>query len=202
MSPSNQTHGRRDVRLSLSIGLLAAIVGHAFMTATAQRVVPRIEQAIFQETVPAAPAGGINFDSVRGAAPVNSLPVNSAARDEVKGSPQACTTCPQSTVNPSKNYAAPMPAGRPAAAPVNIRGTSLPVKPRYSITFFVRHDETRSRALLNWVEVFDQLPYLRSWQRALQITVRKRGTSQLFPCCARNRSGWGARLFLLSKRSA
>lgn len=167
MSPSSTNQNRSDIKIVLSIGLLAAIFVHAITMATANRIAPYVEQAIFNETTPTAPVGGINFDAVRGAAPVNSLPVNAAARDEVKGA-QSCTNCPTPSNTANKQTAPATPRVVPKVQPTTVAATSKPVKPRYSITFFVRHNETRSQNLIAWV---NNDPTLNKWKNSANFHI-------------------------------
>lgn len=91
---------KSEFRIALSIGLLVALVAHALTLATAQRAMPHIERAIMGDKMADSyPEDGINFDNARSSGrPVNTLPVNSAARDEIKRAP--------ATTSPTTNTAA------------------------------------------------------------------------------------------------
>jgi hypothetical protein len=147
--------------LALSVGLFAAILAHALFFGAVQVTIPRVEQYLLdtpQTATPAAPPGGINFDSNRYGSP-NTLPVNDAARDELKkqilgrritpyASPNRVPNCPDGNCPPGTvPNAQPMPNVTPANQPNKVQ----PVKttPRYSIELFVSSDQ-QSRALQSW----------------------------------------------------
>lgn len=150
--------------LALSAGLIVAIVANAIISAGVNRTIPKIEQYLLdtpQTVTPTAPPGGINFDSNRYGSP-NTLPVNDAARDEIKKQilgrritpyyspnvqpyrvPNNCPDCP-----PSKQpNVQPVPNNLPPSKPSNVQ----PVKTqeRYSIELFVTNDQ-QSQSLQSW----------------------------------------------------
>lgn len=157
---------KQSVSILLTAGLLAAVLIHAIALSTAQRAMPRIEQAIFGESVTDNyPKGGINFDAQRMSdRPVNALPVNPSARDEIKrqtsGIPFTgtmngvtyvngvpCDTCPQPK----------QPQTTPAGTPV-----SKPVAPKYSLSLFVIPGDRTSQQLQNWFATDPRLKKLAS----------------------------------------
>lgn len=171
----NRTTANPDVRIALTAGLLAGlgamVLLHALTLATAQRVAPHIEHAIFetaQTNAPNPPRGGINFDESRNAGGVvNTLPVNSSARDEVKRQEPYCVPCN----NPPAVVAAP--SGNPAVQPVppvtpNARTPMVakPTTPRYSIEVFVLHNDPDSETILNWFN-----NELQSWKKSTNFNV-------------------------------
>ena len=151
---------KTDVRILLTAGLLAALLLHAVTLVTAQRAMPHIEHAIFGDKIADNyPTCGVNFDEQRtGNRPMNALPVNTSARDEVKrqqpfqiGVP--CDVCPN-PIYPTNATAKPKPS---AATPV-----AKPVTPRYSLSLFVVHNDPHSQQLLNWFNNDPKLKLLAS----------------------------------------
>lgn len=162
--------------LALSAGLFVAILVNAMITAGVNRTVPKIEQYLLdtpQTVTPTAPPGGINFDSNRYGSP-NTLPVNDAARDELKrqilGRRITPYYSPNVTPNRVPNNCPDCPPGtqpRPAPAQPNVQpnaqtpGNVQPVKTqeRYSIELFVTNDQ-QSQALQSW---FKENSTLAKW---------------------------------------
>jgi hypothetical protein len=146
-------------KIAISAGLIGAIVAHAIIFATVERTLPKVEQYLLdtpQTATPEAPPGGINFDSARYGSP-NTLPVNDAARDELKRqilgrriTPYRSPNCPDGNCPP--NYqpnVQPVPA---KTVPSNTKPSNVqPVKTqeRYSIELFVANDQ-QSQALQQW----------------------------------------------------
>jgi hypothetical protein len=154
------TSDRSEIRIVLTIGLLAAFVVHALTLTTAQRAAPYVEAALFTERVETAPPGGINFDQVQNAGPAHSLPVNAAARDELKKQAPVCIPCQQ--VNGTTPQLQPsQPAG------VNPK----PVTARYSISVFVLHNDPESQRMLQWWNTNETL---QKWRRATNFHVYTR----------------------------
>lgn len=154
--------------LALSAGLFVAIVVNAMITAGINRTVPKIEQYLLdtpQTVTPTAPPGGINFDSNRYGSP-NTLPVNDAARDELKKqilgrriTPYRSPNCPDGTCPPgTQPNAQPVPNSVPNAQQPN---NMQPVKTqqRYSIELFVTNDQ-QSQSLQSW---FKENSTLAKW---------------------------------------
>lgn len=149
---------QKRVKIALSAGLLAAIFAHAVISAGVQRSLPMMEQYILDTpatVTPSAPPGGINFDSARFGSP-NTLPVNDAARDELKRqilgrriTPYVSPRCPDCPPNQ------PVPNSQPArpnnTTPAQPAGNVQPVKtqPRYAIELFVTNDQ-QSQQLQAW----------------------------------------------------
>lgn len=160
----------KPVKVVISLGLLALALIHACSVVTFDRVVPAFETLILDKSdtvTPSAPAGGINYDSTR-FGPMNILPVNDAARDEIKKQlfrrpvpstnlrppPSAiCPDCPP----PQNPRPAPSP-GPPAT------GETKPVKvsPRYSIELFLSSDSV-SQSLRQWFETHETL---KRWRQS------------------------------------
>ena len=154
--------------LALSAGLFVAIVVNAMITAGINRTVPKIEQYLLdtpQTVTPTAPPGGINFDSNRYGSP-NTLPVNDAARDELKKqilgrriTPYRSPNCPDGACPPgTQPNAQPVPNSVPNAQQTN---NMQPVKTqqRYSIELFVTNDQ-QSQSLQSW---FKENSTLAKW---------------------------------------
>jgi len=162
-------------KIAISAGLIGAIVAHAVIFATVERTLPKVEQYLLdtpQTATPEAPPGGINFDSNRYGSP-NTLPVNDAARDELKKqilgrritpyyspnvqpyrAPNDCPDCPPSAVSPR-----PAPNVTPNTVPANTKPSNVqPVKTqeRYSIELFVTNDQ-QSQALQQWFKTHSTL---------------------------------------------
>ncbi len=154
---------KQSVSILLTAGLLAVVLIHAIALSTAQRAIPRIENAIFGESLTDNyPRGGINFDAQRMYdRPVNALPINQSARDEIKrqngGTPFTgtmngvtyvngvpCDTCPQPQSQPRQ----PQPQPRPT--PATSRPISKPVAPKYSLSLFVIAGDRTSQQLVDW----------------------------------------------------
>lgn len=148
-------------KIAISAGLLAAIFAHAVIFATVERTLPKVEEYLLdspQTATPAAPPGGINFDSNRYGSP-NTLPVNDAARDELKRqilgrriTPYRSPNCPDGTCPPGTVPAQPMPNVTPANNTQPKQPSNLqPVKTqeRYSIELFVNNDQ-QSQSLQSW----------------------------------------------------
>lgn len=156
---------KSDVRIALSFGLIAIAILQALTLVTAQRVAPHLEQAIFdhaQTTAPTAQRGGINFDETRNSGGiVNTLPVNSAARDEVKRQQPNCVPCLNGT---------PQPSLQPAK-PATGQMVAKPTTPRYSIELFVLHNDRDSETLLNW---FNSDATLQKWRKQTNFNVYTR----------------------------
>ena len=142
-------------KIAISAGLIGAIVAHAIIFATVERTLPKVEQYLLdtpQTATPNAPPGGINFDSNRYGSP-NTLPVNDAARDEIKKqilgrriTPYRSPNCPDGNCPPNVQ---PVPAN---TVPANTKPSNVqPVKTqeRYSIELFVTNDQ-QSQALQQW----------------------------------------------------
>lgn len=160
---------KTDARILLTASLLAVVLIHAVALSTAQRAMPRIEAAIWGERVADNyPVGGINFDSQRTSNhPMNALPVNTSARDEIKrqrpfngtlngvtyvnGVP--CDTCPN-PLYPASPRPQPQPQlqPQPQPQPKPSAATPLakPVAPKYSLSLFVLHNDPTSQQLINW----------------------------------------------------
>lgn len=148
------------VTLALSAGLLAAMLAQAVIFGIVQRTLPKVEQYLLdtpQTATPDAPPGGINFDTKRYGSP-NTLPVNDAARDELKkqilgrritsyASPNRVPNCPDGTCAPSAVPQASPATNTQPKQPSNVQ----PVKTqeRYSIELFVATDP-QSRAVQSW----------------------------------------------------
>lgn len=151
---------KQSVSILLTAGLLAVVIIHAIALSTAQRAIPRIENAIFGESLTDNyPRGGINFDAQRMSdRPVNALPINQSARDEIKrqtsGTPFTgtmngvtyvngvpCDTCPQPR-QPTPRQPTPKPT---ASTPV-----SKPTAPKYSLSLFVIAGDRTSQQLVDW----------------------------------------------------
>jgi hypothetical protein len=160
-------------KIALSAGLIAAIIAHAVIFAGVERALPKVEQYLLdtpQTATPAAPPGGLNFDSARYGSP-NTLPVNNAARDEIKkqilgrritpySTPYRSPNCPDGNCPPGTQ---PNVQPVPNSVPANNTQTSnmQPVKTqeRYSIELFVTNDQ-QSQAMQQW---FKTHPTLQKW---------------------------------------
>jgi len=165
---------KQSVSILLTAGLLAVVLIHAIALSTAQRAIPRIEDAIFGEHVTDNyPKGGINFDAQRMSdRPVNALPINQSARDEIKrqlgGTPFTgtmngvtyingvpCDTCPQPQPRqPTPSQPTPKPT---ASTPV-----SKPTTPKYSLSLFVIAGDRTSQQLADWFATDPRLKKLAS----------------------------------------
>ncbi len=154
---------KQSVSILLTAGLLAVVLIHAIALSTAQRAIPRIENAIFGESLTDNyPRGGINFDAQRMSdRPINALPINQSARDEIKrqtsGTPFTgtmngvtyingvpCDTCPQ----PRRPQPQPQPQPTPNATA--LKPVSKPVAPKYSLSLFVIAGDRTSQQLSDW----------------------------------------------------
>lgn len=159
---------KADVRIALSFGLIAIAILQALTLVTAQRVAPHLEQAIFdsaQTNAPTALRGGINFDETRNSGGiVNTLPVNSAARDEVKRQQPNCIPCINGTPQPNVQPA------RPATGQM----VAKPTTPRYSIELFVLSDDRDSQTMLNW---FNSDATLQKWRKQTNFNVYTRDSA-------------------------
>lgn len=148
-----------DVRIFLTIGLIVLSVLHAVTLTTAQRVAPHVERALFDSPstmAPIAPRGGINFDESRNSGGiVNTLPVNNAARDEIKRQTGSQPYCPPCDVNPPQ--ATPVAPAKPSGM------IAKPTTPRYSIEVFVLHNDPLSATVLNW---FNTNATLQTWKKS------------------------------------
>ena len=153
---------KQSVSILLTAGLLAVVLIHAIALSTAQRAIPRIENAIFGESLTDNyPRGGINFDAQRMSdRPINALPINQSARDEIKrqtsGTPFSgvmnggvtyingvpCDTCPQ----PRQ----PQPQPQPTPNATTAKPVSKPVAPKYSLSLFVIAGDRTSQQLVDW----------------------------------------------------
>lgn len=164
---------KSDVRIALSFGLIAFAIVQALTLVTAQRVAPHVEQAIFdsaQTNAPSALRGGINFDETRNSGGiVNTLPVNSSARDEVKRQQPPnpnCLTC----INGQPRPLVATPSN-PSIQPITQPMVAKPTTPRYSIELFVLHNDRDSQALLNW---FNTDATLQKWRKQTNFNVYTR----------------------------
>ncbi len=164
---------KADVRIALSFGLIAIAILQALTLVTAQRVAPHLEQAIFDSTqtnAPTALRGGINFDESRNSGGiVNTLPVNSAARDEVKRQQPPNPNClPCINGQPRPLVATP---SNPLIQPITQPMVAKPTTPRYSIELFVLHNDRESERLLNW---FNTDSVLQKWRKQTNFNVYTR----------------------------
>jgi hypothetical protein len=158
---------RLEVRIFLTVGLLIIVLLHAITLTTAQRVAPHIERALFEDAstaAPVSPLGGINFDDGRNSdGIVNTLPVNNAARDEIKRQRQQ-PYCPPCDVNPPQvQPVRPSPAAVPAAPANAPNMIAKPTTPRYSIELFVLHNDPLSATVLDW---FNTNAMLQKWSKS------------------------------------
>ena len=152
-----------NVRVLASLGLIALLVViatvHAMAIVAGTRYAPDIEQIFPGNPKQMAPAKGINFDSaVNSDGVVNTLPVNSSARDEVKRqAPLVCVDCNQQAQNRPPAIAPVIPR-----APIASRSmTPLPTTPRYSIELFLLLNDPRSNQIATW---FAQDKTLKNWR--------------------------------------
>lgn len=166
-----------DIRVALTIGLIAFALLHAVSLTTAQRIAPHIEQALFDSPSTAAPnppRGGINFDDSRNSGGVvNTLPVNSSARDEVKrqlpiGQTQAADCLPCINGQSRPLIATPI---NPSIQPITQPMVAKPTTPRYSIELFVIHNDPASQQLLGW---FNSDATLQKWRKGVNFNVYTR----------------------------
>jgi hypothetical protein len=151
--------GQKQVKVAITLGLVALVVFAALCVVVGQRIAPRIEAGlgIRQEYVP----GGVSYDHIQ-TAPLNQLPVNERAGREIKkGPPLDCSQCAVITQASSPQPARPQPQ---PAAPANL--VAAPTSPRYSISVFVGTDP-RSQEMLAWWHTDGLLQALRkqvNWQ--------------------------------------
>jgi hypothetical protein len=154
-----------NVRVLASFGLIALLVAiaavHAMAIVAGTRYAPDVEQIFPGNPKQLAPANGINFDTaVNSDGVVNTLPVNSSARDEVKRqvSPIVCVDCNQ---NQAQNRTPAIASVIPSAPIASRSMTPLPTTPRYSIELFVIVNDPRSNQIVTW---FEQDRTLRGWR--------------------------------------
>lgn len=158
---------KQSVSILLTAGLLAVVLIHAIALSTAQQAMPRIEQAIFGDSIADNyQKGGINFDAQRMSdRPMNALPVNPSARDEIKrqtsGTPFTGTMNGVTYVNGVPCDTCPQPSN---ATPKPTAGTPIakPVTPKYSLSLFVIPGDPRSQQLTNWFATDPRLKKLAS----------------------------------------
>ena len=162
---------KADIRIALSVGLIVFALVQGLAMATVQRIAPHVEQVLFdsaQTVAPNAPRGGINFDDSRNSGGiVNTLPVNSSARDEVKRQQPApyCAPCVNGNPQPS------LQPVRPATPVAPGTMVAKPTTPRYSIELFVLSDDRDSQDLLNW---FNNDSTLQKWRKGTNFNVYTR----------------------------
>lgn len=153
-----------NVRVLASFGLILLLVViatvHAMAIVAGTRYAPDMEQIFPGNPKQMAPAKGINFDSaVNSNGVVNTLPVNSAARDEVKRQKSNDITCIECTQNQAQNKTPISPAKTPTA-PRSM--TPLPTSARYSIELFLLINDPRSNQIATW---FAQDKTLMNWRK-------------------------------------
>jgi|GEM_PF-3902555 len=134
-----------SIKITASFGIILLVIAHALMLATAQRVLPQVEHrlglATDNSTIESIPIGGFNWDRAKANGPINSLPVNPSARDEIKRA-APCLLCVQ--------YTKPQP--QPAIVPSRTIANVSPVavdQTKYNIVLFVESD-AQSQQLLDW----------------------------------------------------
>lgn len=148
--------------ISLSVGLVLLVIAHALTLATAQRVLPRVEEHFGYRThgytADSIPYGGINWDTGRTAGgPVQTLPVNPSARDEIKRQYTLCPSCPPV-------IAQTQPSLVPSTTVSNVRPIATKQE-RYSIAVFVSSDQ-QSQHLLDW---FNRDPTLQALRQKCEF---------------------------------
>lgn len=175
-----ECHGQR-VKIVLSFGLVALAICAALLVVVGERLAPRIEDSLGIGVKESFHPGGVSYDDMRNA-PLNAMPINSAAATEVKRG-DTCLTCqpqvvtrrpliqprptpyvqprpvpiqppptPPVVVQPSTN-AQPTPSKPPAP-------TAAPVAVRYSIALFLNNDQ-RSKILESHFESDPRLKKLK-----------------------------------------
>ncbi len=147
------------VKVVLSFGLVALAAFLAVCIVVGERVAPRIEAHLgIKESAPAAPVGGISYDSLKNSQ-LNQMPVNEQAGREIKKADEDCVVCMQQIEQSPR----PSPSPGPTAPSV----VSVPTGQRCSVILFASTDR-HSNAVLDW---FNKDPGLQSLRKDCNFHV-------------------------------